>query len=278
MLETSLRADNAFATLTYNDEAIPRTGSNLPTLEPKHVQDFLKRLRFNWTSSITSRGLPSSAARLRYYLVGEYGDETFRPHYHAALFGFPSCSYLQSRYSLRRRSCCFSCDLVRDTWGKGNILLGTLEAASARYLAGYIEKKLTSSDDPRLEGRHPEFSRMSLRPGIGADMMDEVASTLMQFNIEDTEQGDVPSSLLHGKRRMPLGRYLRQRLRTRVGKEKNAPQTTIEAQAETMRPLLEAARRSKTHPSLKHQLLLANQAAVISQATRSKLRKQRRKL
>lgn len=276
-LETSLRADNAFCTLTYRPEDIPQTGSGLSTLDPKHLQDWLKRLRWTWKNSF--RHTKNIAApTLRFYAVGEYGDDTFRPHYHAALFGFPTCSYLRSRYSLRRRSCCFSCDLVRDTWGKGNVLLGTLEAASARYLAGYIEKKMTSQDDPRLEGRHPEFSRMSLRPGIGADMMDEVASTLLQFNLEDTEQGDVPSSLLHGKRRLPLGRYLRQRLRTRTGKEKNAPQTTIEAQAETMRPLLEAARRSTTHPSLKHQLLLANAAAVSSQAARSKLRKQRRKL
>lgn len=280
-LETHLKSDNAFCTLTYRPEDIPLTGSGLQTLNPKHLQDWLKRLRWTWKSG-TKLIKNSDASTLRYYAVGEYGDETFRPHYHVALFGFPTCAYGQSRYSLRKLNCCFSCDLVRDTWQHGNVFLGTLEPASARYLAGYIEKKMTRGDDPRLEGRHPEFSRMSTKPGIGADMMDEVASTLMQFNLEETTQGDVPSSLRHGSRTLPLGRYLRKRLRTRVGKDAKAPQETISAINAEMRPLyeaaLEAAKRSKETPSIRDHLVAQNEAARLSQAAKSKIRKQPRKL
>lgn len=86
---------------------------------------------------------------------------------------------------------------------------------------------MTRTDDMRLNGRWPEFSRMSLRPGIGHGMMHEVASTLMQFNLEHAE-ADVPVSLRHGKRLLPLGRYLRKTLRTMVGKEENAPEIVLE--------------------------------------------------
>lgn len=98
-------------------------------------------------------------------------------------------------------------------------------------MAGYVEKKMTRTDDLRLFGREPEFSRMSNRPGIGADFMHEVASELMRFNLEET-QPDVPSALRHGSKVMPLGRYLTRRLRTLVGKEETTPDA-IKLQMET---------------------------------------------
>lgn len=48
---------------------------------------------------------------------------------------------------------------------------------------------------------------MSLRPGIGADAMWDVASVMMQYR-----QSQVPMSLRHGTRVLPLGRYLRSKL------------------------------------------------------------------
>jgi len=273
-LEASLKSDNTFCTLTYAPEAIPLSGSGLPTLEPTHLQTWLKLLRWRWKNS-TSIINDTAASTLRYYAVGEYGDETQRPHYHVALFGFPTCTRLG--FPIRKGGCpCPSCSMVRETWKRGQIHLGTLEPASARYLAGYIEKKMTRPDDPRLGDRHPEFSRMSLKPGIGADFMHEVASTLLQFDIVDSAQGDVPSSLRHGTRTLPLGRYLTRRLRTLVGKEANAPEATIEARAEEMRPLQQAARSSSSAPSLKHQVVEANKAKRLSQAAKLKLKKQRR--
>lgn len=288
-LETNLLPDNSFLTLTYSDQAMPVNGSGLGTLEPKHLQDWIKRLRLAYKihiSTLTSLRQQQSPSTnfdaqplnntLRYYAVGEYGDETFRPHYHAAIFGLPTCS---RQLSPRSKPCsCTTCTMVRTTWGHGHIHVGNLEPASARYLAGYIEKKMTRTDDPRLAGRHPEFSRMSLKPGIGYNYMHEVASTLMQFNLEDTAQGDVPSSLRHGTRTLPLGRYLTRKLRSMVGKPEGAPDETIKARAEEMRPLQQAARNSSSHPSLKHQVTLENKAARLSQAAKSKLKKQRRTL
>lgn len=211
MLESLLHKDNCFITLTYADEHLPKGGS----LAPSEIQQWLKRFRF-----------AIAPLRIRYYVIGEYGDATQRPHYHAAIFGYPKCRFGVSRYSRERKDCCDVCDTVRDTWGRGNVYVGSLETQSAQYVAGYVTKKMTRKDDARLKGRYPEFARMSLRPGIGADAMHDVASVFLQFNLEDL-QGDVPSALRHGNRLMPLGRYLRRKLRLYAGMGEKAPEQEL---------------------------------------------------
>lgn len=208
-----MHGDNCFVTLTYDEDKLPRGGS----LAPKDFQDWLKRFRF----LIAPR-------RIRYYGVGEYGDQTERPHYHVAIFGYPNCIYGRSRYDGERKNCCANCDAIRDSWGCGFVYVGSLETESAQYVCGYVTKKMTAQDDSRLNGRHPEFARMSTRPGIGADAMWQLASDFMKFNLEESE-ADVPSALRHGSRIMPLGRYLRRKLRTYVGKDEKAPQEVIDA-------------------------------------------------
>lgn len=72
-----------FVTLTYRDEdmilasLVNNRCDDVYTygiLCKKHVQDFLKRLRKNFK------------LQLKYYFCGEYGKNTFRPHYHGLLF------------------------------------------------------------------------------------------------------------------------------------------------------------------------------------------------
>lgn len=264
MLESVLHEHNAFVTLTYRDEDEPPNRS----LRPKDLQDFLKRLRKSLEPD-----------RIRFYAVGEYGDVTQRPHYHAAIFGMPTCRYLKSRSDKIHtgRSCCFTCDLVRDTWGKGHVYLGTLENDSAHYIAQYVTKKLTSKSDPRLHGRHPEFARMSNRPGVGLHAMHEVASELMRLNL-DTTQPDVPSALRHGKRKLPLGRYLTGKLRNMVGKDEKAPQQTLDTLEADMFSVRLAARNSKENPSVKAQLLLKNKGKVAALEARAKIFSQRKSI
>lgn len=263
MLEAVQYKDNAFVTLTYSDEELPGTdrfpGGNLA---PKDLQDWLKRFR----KSV-------EPMKIRFFAVGEYGDQTERPHYHAAIFGFPTCSYGYSRYSTRITSCCPSCDNIKSTWGKGNVLLGVLETSSAQYIAGYVTKKMTAKDDDRLQGRHPEFARMSLRPGIGAGMMDEVASTLL--GLEDSH-GDVPSAVRHGARLLPLGRYLRKRLRKVMGKDEKAPQATMD---ETWKEMYEMrAVAQETGKTVKELLMEAGDGKVAQMAARQKIFKSKRNL
>lgn len=225
ILESMCHSDTCFVTLTYDDEHLPADGS----LVKEHYVLWLKRLR--------RRVHPLN---LRFFIVGEYGDESERPHYHAALFGLPGC--FRGR-TLRRagksrpiwRECCSQCLLVGETWGNGDVDIGTLTDDSAGYIAGYTVKKMTAKDDIRLRGRVPEFARMSLRPyGIGAGMMDDVSSTMLEFNLESREV-DVPGALRHGSKLLPLDRYLRRRLRRLIGRDESTPEKALAELEEEMR-------------------------------------------
>lgn len=247
MLESLLQKDNAFITLTYDDLSLPMNGS----LVPKHLQDWLKRLRKLW-----------EPRKLRFYAVGEYGDVSWRPHYHVALFGFPACAFLRPAPNCG----CVACVLVRKSWNFGFSYVGTLETHSAQYVAGYVTKKLTTRGDPRLKGKHPEFARMSLRPGVGALSMDQVATVLQKFNLEDS-RADVPSVLRHGTRLMPLGRYLKLRLRKAVGKEGGEPVALQIARSLEMHPMYKANVADPSR-SVSKQLAEAADAKVRSMEAR----------
>jgi len=266
MLEATQHGVNSFWTLTYDDEKLTFTDGGLPTLVRKDLTDFIKRLREDYRPLL-----------LRYFNVGEYGSQTERPHYHLALFNFPPCAFGSTRQK-RSGNCCPICDRVRRIWGHGIIHSGKLETASAAYVAGYVTKKLTSKEDPRLKGRAPEFASMSLRPGIGAGFMDEVASTLLQHDLEQLP--DVPSSLAHGGRNMPLGRYLTRRLRERVGMDPSAPESTLEAQKEKLRPLREAANQAPTYrkETFKNLIIDTYSAQAGRMENRSKIYKKRESL
>lgn len=262
MLEAAQYEFNSFVTLSYSDDCLPIGGS----VVPEHTQLWLKRLRRR-----------VSPLKFRYFLVGEYGDKSERPHYHAALFGFQSCEFGQSRYSKLRSRCCSRCELVRETWGFGNVFLGTLEDDSAGYMAGYVTKKMTKGDDPRLRGRHPEFGRMSLRPGIGGDAMWDIADSLLQYEL-DCVVDDVPMGLRHGRKILPLGRYLRSRLRRMIGRDAKISQKAIDKMASEVLELRLAARSSKETPGIKAHILERDEGRLRSVAARAAIHKQRRSL
>lgn len=248
MLEALQHSSSAFVTLTYSDENLPRIlgkSDTLATLQSVDLQLFLKRLR--------KRIQPN---RIRFYAVGEYGDDTFRPHYHVALFGFVPCIYGSGiNHRSSTHSCtCDSCRVIDQAWGLGRISNDVLEPASAKYICGYVLKKLTRTDDPRLEGRWPEFARMSNRPGIGKDAMQLVAETLKHYDLH-TSLEDVPSSLRHGRKLYPLGRYLKHKLRLALGREEGTPAEVIYALAKEMRFLFERARADEEHPSAKDHII-----------------------
>lgn len=193
MLEAAKSSSSAFVTLTYDDEHLPKDGS----LNPRDLQLFIKKLR------------ERVDFRFRFYAVGEYGDQTSRPHYHIGLFGFPVCNFLRTQHL--RQKCCDVCHLIKSVWGMGGIDVGSLEKDSAQYLAGYITKKLTKPDDPLLNGRYPEFARMSRKPGIGHAAVEDINDAISDLNLDT-----VPSVLNHGGKEWPLGRYLKEKLRERL--------------------------------------------------------------
>lgn len=206
MLEAALHQSNCFVTLTYDNDNLPEDRS----VQPSHVQLWLKRLR--------ARVHPTA---IRYYVVGEYGDHTKRPHYHAVLYGIG----IDPRHRLEKNYVC-PCDICK-SWGMGGCFIGELTPASAGYTVGYMLKGSTKKGDPRLEGRHPEFARMSLNRGIGYGACDEIAkfATSGVGAKHLAETFDVPSVVRVDGGVYPLGRYLRRRVRQLAGMSGRQPAT-----------------------------------------------------
>lgn len=214
MLEAVTAPTASFVTLTYNEE------SDIGTLVPDHLQKWLKRVRRN-------------AGPCRFFGVGEYGSRTSRPHYHIALFGLGLAHQ----------------ELLEDAWSdgkthlsRGYVHVGDLTLQSAAYVAGYTCKKLVDGSDDRFVGKGREFARMSLRPGIGYQSLGQVAAALRGSGGQRyvRENYDVPDVLQHGSIRMPLGRYLRGRLRVELGlDEKQSVEASFLA-AQKVRSMLAA--------------------------------------
>lgn len=254
LFESLCHEENSFLTLTYSNEFLPEGGS----LVPEHLQKWIKRFR----KAIEPR-------KVRFFAVGEYGDETFRPHYHASLFGVGP-SFV---------------DVVRRTWGMGHVGLYEFNQKTAQYVSAYVVKKMTSFEDPRLDGRHPEFARMSLRPGIGAEFMARVGVQLLSgpgFS-SLALSGDVPFQLNHDGRSVPLGRYLRKRLQDEceIPEEwrSRARQKWINETEAGLLPLLEAALAdSKNLATVKSVVAERDLGKITQVEARSKIFDQKRRL
>lgn len=149
VLEAAQYDANCFLTLTYSDQCLPKNG-----LCKKDLQKFIKRLR-----DYTGR-------KIRYFACGEYGEHTYRPHYHLIVFNwFPEdAKFLKdSPYG----GLLFTSSILRKLWPYGHSSVGDVSFASCGYVARYCNKKLARQNDTK------EFCLMSLRPGIGEGYIKE---------------------------------------------------------------------------------------------------------
>lgn len=161
-----------FLTLTYDDDHIPDRG----LLRYKDVQDFLKKLRES-----VRRDSPDT--RLRFFTAAEYGEQTSRPHYHLAIFGYDffddnRADVLLTHYSHDMKPL-YTNSRISDCWDKGIAEFAELSEGSASYIAGYCVKKL---EDAAAVGKSIQpFIRMSLKPALGSRYLsrhlDEILAT-----------------------------------------------------------------------------------------------------
>lgn len=194
LLELEYHDSAYFVTLTYNDDAVPRvlytddaTGEahEAMSLRKKDFQLFMKRLR---------RAFPND--KIRFFAAGEYGGSTYRPHYHAILFGLhlddlelykPSKDgfnyYTSKKFQKVWDSSCFSGRLVYNECEgsttplatRGFAVVANVSWDTCAYVARYVTKKLVGFDG-EFYARHnlePPFSLMSRKPGIGRQYYDE---------------------------------------------------------------------------------------------------------
>lgn len=180
---------SSFITLTYSDEKVPYGH----TLHYPHFQKFMKALRHKLDKP------------LRFFMCGEYGALTKRPHYHMALFG---AGFHGDRYPWRKSSAGFQLyrsPLLEKLWDFGNAEIGDLSFESAAYVARYCTKKITGE---KAESHYaklvpetgeivqcvPEFARMSLKPGIGYEWWQKYKNDYIwrDYCVQDGRQVPLP--------------------------------------------------------------------------------------
>jgi len=158
--ESKMHKENCFITLTYKNEDLT-WGLERPTLVPRDLQLFMKRLRKNHGTGI------------RFFACGEYGERFGRPHYHACLFGFDfkDKKYYDSKNGIET----YTSDNLRRLWPHGDNVIGAVTFDSAAYVARYImAKKLGNTSSYYSEQSiEPEFVRMSRKPGIGSSFFNK---------------------------------------------------------------------------------------------------------
>lgn len=166
MHEAQLHERNCFITLTFANEHLPSNGS----VSVRDWQLFMKRLR---------KSCPGQ--KIRSFACGEYGDEFFRPHYHALLFNKDFSD--KQLFKTERGNPIYISSELSKIWPFGHATIGDLTYQSAAYVARYCMKKITgpAADDhywrkhPLTGEMHrvqPEFLTMSRRPGLGADWLE----------------------------------------------------------------------------------------------------------
>lgn len=168
-----------FITLTYDDDHVPgmitKTGeimrkvqytwkpgeerpSSVQILLYEDIQKFLKRLRKAY------RG------KLRYFVAGEYGEQTARPHYHMILYGWKPTD-LENLYKIHHNGY-YTSEWLKNLWGMGQIQIAQAVPETYRYVAGYVTKKMYEIDGKKANayyelGQTKPFACMSLKPGLG---------------------------------------------------------------------------------------------------------------
>lgn len=165
-----LTSKNAyFLTLTYDDEHLPLNSS----LSKDDIRGFIKDLRNYCYYHYKTKDI-------KYYLCGEYGDNTTRPHYHAIIYNIPreivdkfsewfplknNTDYIRIKGSCNNYQ--YYSEFLEKLWSFGRVCVDNVNYEACSYVARYIQKKQYGDNAVIYDKLHiiPPFTLMSL--GIG---------------------------------------------------------------------------------------------------------------
>lgn len=149
-----------FLTLTYDDEHLSQEdyipNYDIYTLNYSHMDKFIKKFRNKFRDS-----------QVDYYYAGEYGDSSFRQHFHMICFNafIPDLQF----YKLNPLGdILYTSSILDSLWGNGYVVVAPFNWRSAAYTARYVEKKRDGRAlvEYTALGLEPEKCRCSRRPGI----------------------------------------------------------------------------------------------------------------
>lgn len=188
--EAKQHKHNCFITLTYNNEHLPEDQQ----LVKQHATRFMKRLREHaarenrlgkgGAATVLTQSRPTkqnavtpAAGRpnIRFYMAGEYGGKTGRPHYHYCLF---NCDFADKKYlsTTKAGSKIYTSATLEKLWTYGMSSIGEMTFESAAYTARYIMEKQTGKNKTtevintstgEISKKIDQYNQMSRRPGIG---------------------------------------------------------------------------------------------------------------
>lgn len=189
--EASLHSENCFLTLTLDDEHLATQSlcHRIYQLFMKRLRKALRMKRFAKTIAISEslyytadmglRPIP----QLKYYMAGEYGSKTRRPHFHACMFGI---DFLDKKYYATGKggSKIHTSATLDEIWQQGFSTIGAVTYESAAYIARYIMAKKTGDNAPKyyehidletgeITDLTPEYNRMSLKSAIAKEWLDK---------------------------------------------------------------------------------------------------------
>lgn len=243
--EMRLHEENAFVTLTYDPEHLPKDLS----LDHEHFQLFMKKLR-KYTNQ-----------KIRFLMCGEYGEQKARPHYHAIFFG-----YMPTDLELIREKPfkMYTSEFLAQTWGKGFVTVSEANYETATYVAGYVRKKikgkaqheinenglrpyeLYDEESGEIIDRKSEYAQMSRRPGIGAEFYAKHKKAILDHDFTVANHKRVPTPAYYDRlsRREHLDIYERTK-RERWAKAQENPPPPEARRADKERYLQTITRKSK---------------------------------
>lgn len=138
--------------LTYNKENIP----NGYVLSIADYQNWIKRLRMHLKRhDETYKGF-------KYYIGGEYGPTTGRPHYHIIIIGWEPTDQEFWKKSKTGYDM-FKSETIEKTWGKGFCTIEPLTAETVSYATRYTHKKACKEKSNKGV---KEFQRQSQKIGL----------------------------------------------------------------------------------------------------------------
>lgn len=148
-LESQKWPYNAFLTLTYDNEHLPKHR----TLVKADLQKFWKRLR-------------KAGHKFKYLCCGEYGPTTLRPHYHAIVFGYWPDDAKFYKYN-KLNDWLYTSQKLNNIWGNGFVIVGRVNYETAAYVARYVFKKSYGGQKlPIKSKKEKEFILSSKRPAL----------------------------------------------------------------------------------------------------------------
>ena len=236
-----LHEQNCFISLTFDDKWLPDSFS----VEKREWQLFAKRLRKKLGSK-----------KIRFLSSGEYGDESYRPHYHALIFGH---DWPDKKIWKRNKdgSYLYTSEQLSSVWPYGLATSGAVTYKSAAYVARYVLKKMggeLAADHylrvhpltGKLVQVQPEFATHSNKPGLGSGWFDKFKSDAFpsDFIMVDDKKHSVPRYYTQKLKEHEAKQIKRRRMAKAVKKKADQTPARLKVREEVFAGRIKLLKRS----------------------------------